>query len=256
MNVRGPVPESSVRVGHLLWCVIWMILPPTESQALARRSEPAPTTEPDWQLGAVCEIQYFNVCNGWTWVWSGWPDGDRTSVAFETCGTACQVEETSMFVWLGCPPGYGHTGVVELYAVDGDLCPVGMPLASQPYLPLGVGGGQGWDTVVWGGVTVPTDFAVVFTHANGHWYFDYELSSDHPAPGPIGPPACGTCYPSTRTTRTFEIGPVGNPDCPGTPYDDFVCNAEFMWIATVSCPTHAADQMEDRSWGRVKDLYR
>ncbi len=102
-----------------------------------------------------------------------------------------------------------------------------------------------------GSVTVSSNFAVAFRFGPGT---DSPLSipTDHPLAGPTGPVACGPCYPSTRDSRTFYWGPTGTPLCPGSPLNDGLCDAQFLWDASMQCVV----SVESSSWGAIKGLYR
>jgi hypothetical protein len=45
---------------------------------------------------------------------------------------------------------------------------------------------------------------------------------------------------------------VANPICPGSPFNDGICDAQLFWDIDLAC----AVSVEDTSWGKIKDLYR
>jgi len=198
---------------------------------------------------STCLIDYYNLCNGWIWVWSGWAPNDQVGVSFTNCcasGLAAEAADSFVFFLTGAPSGYGFTGTIDLWNADASHCPTGPSLASQPLLPL-----SNWNGVVFGNVAVAQNFAVTFTFsaAIGN---PAELATDHPDSGPTGPVACGTCYPTTRENRSFYYGTPASPLCPGSPFNDGICDAQFLWDATVHCVT----SVEPTSWASIKGLYR
>jgi hypothetical protein len=101
------------------------------------------TDDPDlWRSGGTssnCLVKYYNTCNGWVWIWSGWAPQDRMGVCFTSCCPAplsAAAETSYVHFWSGAPPGYGYTGTIDVFGVDADCCPVGLPLSTQPFLPV------------------------------------------------------------------------------------------------------------------------
>ena len=196
-----------------------------------------------------CLVDYYNICTGWVWVWSGWAPGDRIGVGFTSCCAPKGAEVDSSFVYFetGAPSGYGFTGTIGLYAVDGNLCPTGPAIASQPLLPA-----SGWNAVGFNPlVSVPPTFAVAYTFGTAPAP-PIAIDTDHPLQGPTGPVACGTCYPSSRTPHSFWWGTASSPVCPGSVLNDGLCNAEFLWDVSMHCVV----SVESSSWGAIKGLYR
>jgi hypothetical protein len=212
-----------------------------------------------WSMGCTSTIRYFNLCTGWIWTWSGWQPEDRASVYFQTesCVDLHVLEESWHFAQTGAPAGYGYTGTMKLQAVDSIRCP-SVTLATRPFLPA-----PGWNRVVWQEFPPSGSLGYLVTWTNGPvpgspvvWL------TDHPSAGPTGPPACGTCYPVQRGTRSYRFGPAASPFCPGIVFEDDGCNAELVWEITglftkwVGPPVSVDPHLEASSWGAIKNLYR
>lgn len=213
------------------------------------------TDDPDeWRSGGTstyCLTNYYNICTGWVWIWSGWTPGDRIGVCFDACCAeplAAAVDTSYVYFSTGAPPGYGFTGTIDVFAVNADCCPVGSPLWTQPLLPV-----SGWNSVGLGNILVPPTFAVAFTFGPAAGT-PAGIATDHPEQGPTGPPACGTCYPSTRPTRSFWWGTTMSTVCPGLPLYDNLCSAEFLWDVSMHC--EAPVSLESTTWAAIKSLYR
>lgn len=218
--------------------------------ALERVAVPATQAHRDgWDAANNCTVTYSNTCTGWTWVWSGWEPGDRFGVDYWPCepdggGTLIA---TKVRFYTGAPSGYGYTGTLEVSPVDVDGC-VGTPFAVIPLLPA-----TDVDQIQDGWNYPATRTALVFTNGDAEGS-PVALSTDHPAAGPTGPPACGACYPSTRTTHTFCYGTESEPLCPGEPMSDGTCNVEIDgWAAVFDIPVHAVGET---SWASIKGMYR
>ena len=205
----------------------------------------------DWAACfATCTIQYYNICTGWVWLWAPWSDGARVGTVFRDCGDGCSLDSSFMFFRSVAPAGYGFTGTAAVYVVDANECPAGGALASQALLPV-----SNWNLVAWGGVAVPDNFIVSYEFAaNQGLPNPMSIGSDHPAAGPTGPQACGICYPTSRTTHSYSWGTAASPVCPGSAFNDGVCNAELILDAAMSCGCGVS--IDDDSWGSVKNLYR
>jgi hypothetical protein len=227
--------------------LLLVLCPP--ARPLEKTSVPAPDRSGAWNAGLTCTISYFNTCTGWIWAWGGWELEDWIGVAFESCcsSKSAVLNTSSLFIYTAAPSGRGFTGVIAVHEADENLCPTGAPLASQFFLPL-----SGWNTYAWG-IDVPSTFVVLARAGSPLLPSPLSFATDHPAVGPTGPPACGTCYPTTRLTRSFYYGTVDSPACPGAPLNDGVCNAELLWNAQLTCGTVSVD---DQSWGSIKKLYR
>lgn len=207
----------------------------------------------DWNMQVTCTLAYYNVCTGWTWMWEGWDIGHQAGVVFRA-GASAQLESTLHFAHNLAPPGYGWTGLVEVLEADSRGCPVGPALAVQNWFPpCGV---PCWYNLDWD-IPVPERFVVRVTFDPWTGFLGDQLFSDHPAPGPEGPPACGVCFPTNRIVHTFNYG-SGGAYCPGIALTDGWCDVEFLWEARLdlSGTVTAGERMEASSWGRIKTLYR
>lgn len=200
-----------------------------------------------------CLVAYYNTCNGWVWIWGGWAPEDRVGVCFTSCcggGLVAEVDTSYVHFWTSAPSGYGFTGTVGVYNVDANCCPTGTSLIpAQPLLPI-----SGWNAV---GFSPPVrgqdQFAVTFTFGPGV-STPLSLTADHPAMGPTGPVACGTCFPTSRENHSLYYGTTSSPLCPGSSFFDGVCDSQFLWDASMHCVTSTA--VESSSWGSIKGLYR
>ncbi|MFN8179973.1 MAG: hypothetical protein U0167_18720 [bacterium] len=226
----------------------------TPLQALEKRSVIAPADPHGWMAGSTAAIVgYYNTCTDWAWSWYV-ESGARVGTVFDCPGPGrWTLHELALTFDGSTSQGYGFTGVLSVSGVDSSGCPIGAPLASVPVLPVD------------GVVTYP--FSVAVPHAflaeltlGYAWHQGGSISqfvTDHPAQGPSGPPACGTCYPETRTTHSFYYGNGSVGLCPGLPFFDGLCNAELLWTASLTGTATAAEETEaSRSWSAIKALYR
>ena len=201
----------------------------------------------DWNAGTSCTVQYYNTCTGWLWVWSGWSPGDVLGTCFQSCcsggGT---LSASALYVWTAAPSGYGYTGTISAADADVNCCPTNV-LGSQVFFPA-----SGWNTYAWG-ANVGSNGVVVSVALGPGLGSPIVFPTDHPAAGPTGPQACGTCYPSPRTVNSFYYGTVGSPLCPGSSLNDGVCGAELWHVALVTCQPIS---VEESSFGQIKNLYR
>jgi len=196
-----------------------------------------------WDAAASCSVFYANTCTGWLWVWSPFSPGDVIGVILDPCCPNGTLTATQHYFWTGAPTGYGFTGTLSVSSVVAG-CP-GAPYQSIPVLPEGV-----LTTNFWTVPAGPVAFTFTNTMVPGS---PFTFPTDHPAAGPTGPQACGFCYPSTRTIHTFFFGTAASPLCPGSPFNDGVCDAEALyWGGLFTCPV----SVEETSWGAVKNLYR
>ncbi len=219
----------------------------TSSMALEKRSIPAVDGD-NWNAGAECIVNYSNTCTGWVWVWNGFGNGGRLGTVYDACCDPTALLGSTVFALSGPPPGYGYTGSIEVRNVDASDCPVGAPLASQPFLP----GSAQAQPVNWGFLPVPNRFAIVLVLAEPGAPNPAIIGTDHPAAGPTGPQACGSCYPLSRVNHSFAYGTAASPVCPGSTFFDGVCDAQLIWRADMTC----IDAVEPSSWGNIKGLYR
>lgn len=213
-----------------------------------------------WRASSSQTVAYYNVCTGWYWTWT-LNRGDRFGAVFDrpVGQTVLAGTDLLQYRWATC--GYPYSAAVEIFALDEQGCPVGAPLASQPYVAQ-------WDDANWGiwvaydwNVPVPPRFAFMMTFAD--WSYGGEdcvpstprVVTDHPSAGPSGPQACGFCYPETREPHSFWFGDVSQWECPPwVMVDPFLetCVAELVCRARFESPVSASSA----SWGRIKSLYR
>ncbi len=218
----------------------------SDGHALERAERSLDRPGPDnWLQGGNCIVSYYNTCTSWIWIWSDFEPTDRLGVVF-TCGSGAGLDRTNMYVWSGSPSGYGLTGTLSVHDVDGNGCPDGL-LGSTPWLPV-----SGSNVVSWY-VGTSGSVALIYEFPGQAETFPTVFASDHPAPGPTGPVACGTCYPSNRAGHSFYFGTASSPLCPASPLFDGFCAVEFYgWSAVFSVPTST----ENSTWSHVKALYR
>ena len=220
--------------------------------ALEKRSVPFDDTRADaWTSGATCRASYYNICTGWVWCWDDFTNEERLGIVVDTCcgpNESAALCQSTHFVCSAPPGGYGFTGTIGVFHVDANDCPVGPPIHSQPYMPSYVM--KPFSIVPWGCVPVPSRFALVITLENP---FGWPISfgTDHPATGPSGPQACGVCYPANRQIHSFRYGNVYTPVCPGSTFNDGVCDAELFWDVDFACTV----SLQESSWGSIKALY-
>jgi hypothetical protein len=197
----------------------------------------------DWMASeATVTIHYYNICLGWVWVWSGFAADETFGTAFNNDAGGALVGSFQYFP-TGAPPNYGFTGTAQVTHVEGSKphleCLGGM-IAQIPYLPSGAG----WEFIAWG-VPVASSFAVSYTLGDANGYgTPVNVYSD-------GPFACGVCFPTDRTTKSYLWG-IGGTACPGSPLFDGQCYVE--WLAAVTLKKAVA--VESDSWGNIKNLYR
>jgi hypothetical protein len=207
----------------------------------------------DWAAGSLtCTVQYYNICTGWVWVLSGFPDDDaRVGTTFTDCDpdNSCALDSNFMFFVSAAPAGYGFTGTASVYAADANECPTGAPLAQQSLLPVSF-----WNLLNWGGLPVPNSFVIEYQFASTQGLPNpLAIGADHPAAGPTGPQACGTCYPTSRVNHSYYFGNSTTTLCPGSVlFNDGICDAQLLFDAAMTCVV----SVEDQSWGAVKNLYR
>jgi hypothetical protein len=202
----------------------------------------------DWNVSTTCQVAYYNYCTGWIWVWGGWSPINVVGVCYETCcgpGDLNWLNTTWERVYSSAPPGRGFTGTIDIWTADADQCPTAL-LARQPFYFY-----SGWNGHAWGALPVPERFVVTVTFSPAEWT-PSRLASDHPAPGPTGPQACGLCYPLDRLTHSYEYGDASALLCPGEKPNDGTCDVEWLWDVALWCPI----DVEYDSWASIKALYR
>ncbi|MBZ0267812.1 hypothetical protein K8I85_06625 [bacterium] len=245
--MRRKRPRTSRLVMGGVLCGILAIAGPAHS--LERRSVRADRGQRDgWDAGASCSITYANICSGWLYVWTGEED-DVWGVVFDPCCASGQLISTQAYFWTGAPAGWGCTGTLAVSEVIDDC--LGATYDARPLIPPGRGGPVQTDD--WLGV-LPGSVALTYTFGYvSHLPITPNIPSDHPAAGPTGPQACGYCYPSTRVTHFLSFGTTTAPLCPGSPFNDGVCDAEALfWSAGFTC----AVSTQPSTWGAIKVLYR
>jgi len=202
----------------------------------------------DWASGWTYTIAYYNYCTGWVWVWSGFAGGDRLGVHTRADRDWDFPRETRILIASGAPAGYGFTGTVAVHHADANGCPSGPALAPQSWLPTGWFSHQ---VHHWSGSRPRGEWVVLYTFGEAEDN-PTGIVTDHPAPGPTGPPACGLCYPTSRECHSFRYGNAATPLCPGSPFFDGTCDAELI----VDQGVFLIVAVESKSWGGVKALYR
>lgn len=231
--------------------ILGSILFVSSSSALEKKSALALDRADEWNAGGSCTVSYYNICTGWVWVWSGFGDGGRLGTVFGACPdpSGAALLQTSVFVATSAPSGYGFTGTIAVHNVDGNDCPLGAAIASQPFLPTSV-----FHLTSWNQVDVGSKFAVVVTVEEDQGIPNPgSFGTDHPAAGPTGPQACGTCYPASRVNHSFAYGTAASPICPGSTFNDGICDSQLFWDAGMI--KHGV-AVESSSWGSIKSLYR
>ncbi|MBZ0267098.1 hypothetical protein K8I85_03000 [bacterium] len=247
--VRGGIPRS----GATLLALALFVGAGSASPAMALQKTPLAVEDEDpelgaWFAGATCTVLYHNLCTGWIWSWDAWSPEDRLGVVFDPCCPSATLQTTTFRALEGAPSGYGFTGTIEVGPADTQGCPAS-PSASRPFLPEAGWNGLSWDVPVSGAI------ALVVTLGPGS-FNPSAFASDHPAAGPTGPQACGNCFPSSRTGRSFYFGKASSPLCPGIVLFDGTCDAEFLAVASFACPVSVGETMESGSWAEIKALYR
>lgn len=246
----------------VLFVLSWLLF--VSRPALAFERTPIPATERpngEWHPSADLEIlAYYNVCTGWSWNWELSDEPQHYGVVYERSADGSATDAPTLVLsWhfhpFFAPAGYGLTGVMSVHEVDANNCPTGPALASQPHLPE-----QGWQDLYWN-VPMPSQrFALVhYTTGQYNATRHESISTDHPAPGPTGPAACGNCYPTTRQAHSFHWGLTSAPICPGDVFtDNSVCTAELMWEVVLrrNPPTSSEQRVGTTSWARIKGLFR
>jgi hypothetical protein len=203
----------------------------------------------DWNSAADVQLVYYNFCTGWAIWWGGWQEGERAAVVFDS---GCQPGETTdlidsrVFCYRGAPSSYGFTSTVSVHDVDPDGYPVDPPIDSKSWLPA-----EGNNEFVWN-VPVGDRFAIVATFAAGvipQVDNPTHLVTECPDFGSGWiPDACGVCYPASRPNHTF----FWYNDQWHTLRISTDCDAQLLFDAGVNY----AVGVSERTWGRIKALYR
>lgn len=218
-----------------------------------------------WAAGtSTCTLLYSNFCTGyiyrWTFSVSNALFGQVATVA-DCCGpNATGVLDYTVHRARDCvPSGYGFTGSLAIHNVDGQDCPTGPAIASQPWLPCPTP--VNFQTIAWGGVPLPSKFVYLVNwgglNNSGYGGFDSDLGGD--AAG-VQPPSCPLCYPCGRTpNRSYVYGTTTSQYCPGTPVEPETTdtnNTTVEWRVYYLMTCHSVISVEQDSWGSVKNLYR
>ena len=245
--MRRSLLHSILAIALLATLLATSSAPALEKTALTLSDDSRPN---EWSAGSSCFVIYYNFCTGWVWVWSGWGPGDVLGVCVNSCcGILSELDVSWHFVRTGSPAGYGFTGAAQVRAANASCCPTGAPLASQSFLPV-----AGWNGYLWGGVHVPGTFVVTVSTGPGAVPPNpMALDTEHAAAGPTGPAACGFCWPVGRVNHSFYYGTASAPLCPGSPFNDGVCDNELRWEFGIN---GCGIAVEPESWGSVKNLYR
>ncbi len=198
---------------------------------------------------------YFNLCTEWTWVWSDFHDGDRIEIDFEMCpgsyGNIGYLERSWLYFETGAPPDYGYTGEIKIYERGPNDCPTGLPYARRRFLPH-----AGWNQIIWWAGPFPsTSLVLVATFRDAGRHGNPASLVSDAGVNPVGPPACGTCYPSTRRSRSAFVPAFANSLCPDDALADELCDVEWLAAFEFICPIHAVSVEKD-SGGSIKSLYR
>jgi hypothetical protein len=202
---------------------------------------------------ATCSIHCYNICLRWVWVWHGFFDDETIGTVFNNCCQGGVLTGSYQYFPTGAPPAYGYTGWAMVNEVKGEKPHleglVWPPIAQIPYVSYG----GGWEFIAWG-VPVGQRFAVSYSIGdNNHWGTPVNVYSD-------GPSACGVCFPTDRTTKSYnfgiaEVDSLSRPiytENPGTPLFDGQCYVEWLAAVTIKCSV----AIEDESWSSIKNLYR
>ena len=245
MRFRVPLFAAVLSATALALSLIAIV--PDHVSALEKAAAPFDGENDAWSAGgASASISYYNICTGWIWVWSGWEDGDRLGLQVDSFGFGCYLLSHFTYFVSAAPSGYGFTGTAGVHTADSNDCPVGT-LATQPFLPI-----TGWNLLTWN-VPTPGSFVLTYDFASAQGLPNpAAIATEHPAAGPTGPAACGTCYPTNRTNHSFYFGTGASPLCPGSPLNDGLCDAQFLWDVQMACPF----PVDETSWGQIKGLYR
>lgn len=199
----------------------------------------------EWNNATTVTLAYYNYCTGWIWIWGGWSPGDLTGECFDVCPNGGLISNM-LRTRTAAPSGYGFTGTMSIMSADANCCPTGV-VASQPWLPL-----DGWNLYTWN-VPIPPKIIVMLQWAAPSGFTALSrLGSDHPAPGPTGPAACGMCYPTTRVVHSYYYGVAGATLCPGSVNNDGVCDIEWLIDLQLKCSIG----VEENTWGSIKNIYR
>jgi hypothetical protein len=152
------------------------------------------------------------------------------------------------------PSGYGYTGTISVTA---DQACAGPVPATRPFLPPeNIYDEPDWYSTNWGDLEIGRRYQLLITFAAPSGYTSpIGICSDRPY-GAGGPSPCGTCFPTTRASRTRYFGANG-AYCPsGITLSDPYCDVELMMGASMNCGPAGPVGVDASSWGSIKGLYR
>lgn len=198
-----------------------------------------------------CEIIYYDICSGDTWIWGGWLAGDEVAVYFDLpndCGSLpggnCTNEGFNWY-WSITEPGRGYLidyRMYEVEMVEGEPCKVGSPIGEH----LSVDPADGWNS--YGGLGSTTAPKVMITAT---WQADGPPHAVTDNPQANLDSLCGS-IPLEMHSYYYDFS-TGPGDCPTV---EFTANHEptnLLMSAGFSCQEGAT---EPASWGSVKSLFR
>jgi len=243
--------------------VVFWVASALPAFALERTGTGAPETDGAWKRSGAVEFSYYNICTDAIWVWSGWDNGATVGVDFEipAAGSACPdfydftlLASSRIYYTDTVPSGYGFTGTIS--ATGGAACG-GAIVATRPFLPPhNIYDEPDWYPTNWSDVEIGRDFRLLITFAAPSGFTSpIGICSDRPY-GDGGPPPCGTCFPTTRSSRTRYFGVAGEYCPSGITLSDPSCDVELMMGATMNCGPAGSVAVESTSWASIKTLYR
>ncbi len=195
------------------------------------------------------DIQYYNLCSNWMWVWS--LGGGEIGVVFDLPGD-CNKQSGEYctntgfwWYWIWTMPGYDYLVNYDLWNLDLDYCKTG---GSQGSIS-GDDPVQGWNCYPGLG-TVDADFAGI------------TATRQQSTPGPVtdnnkrnlqAPDACPGY--EIRPAHSFFFGNYETQYCPPAAiFQDSYGPVQLIMDASFSCEEPTST--EPASWGAVKSLFR
>jgi hypothetical protein len=227
----------------------------TSALALEKSIARAQDLDPGWNATNTVRVQYYNTCVGYIWLWTSWAyegDGGETwGITYDGCTTGSVLAQTQVAFYSALPQGYGYTGTISV--LDGTQCnsPV---LDTQVFNPIT---GTAFNLNVWN-TPVSDPFMVAVTMASpdtllsnsGGMAFDIM----NPISVPGSPDPCAVCNVVGRAPHTYYFG-VGGSICSGTLFfgSPGSCVASEAQVVTdLKCVV----SVEEKSWGKIKNLYQ
>ncbi|MEZ5063141.1 MAG: hypothetical protein R3B81_00315 [bacterium] len=206
-----------------------------------------PRLDDPWRDGPPVTLSYYNLCTGWVWHWNHLEFREG-----EVVGTTLEVPsgyDALVGQWTYLAYGLAGRGfcVCSVASVDGGVAD--SLLATTYFVPE-----AGWNFINWD-VPVSGEISVWVEGP----YIDYlgGVVTENPGFGPDGSgPACGTCYPIGRPTRSrYSFG--GYPPPQGAEFQDGSgCSAELIWDFVLASPTTDVPGVESTSWSRLRTIFR